>query len=937
MTPSRLTNAAVLASLMALPAAAQEHARFRVTDDVVASRSEPFTATIDGIGNGNRLTPGGGFEPVILRTMFVASGGDGDTVLADATTLSNWDSWTEGTFDGAEIEVLRIENGQFVSVRQDRIPEGGYHASGWTPLNRGKAVPADRTTFLTGWDNYNRLGVPYYYTVRAIDDQGRLSPAAPAVDVVSPAEPGKVPDAPTLDLQPTEEGAAALGAPSGLQARLLRGDGVAQLEWQPVEGAAGYVIYRSDLPEDQQRGYSIDLAGDGPAVQEGDLVMLRKRITDFDRTHLVTNRVWGAAQARTQLAPRSLRNFGGDQNTPPWTLVAHDADTSVEEAGETFLRVDLPGGKPLVVGDYNHSGTDQTWYEVLDPSKPYRFEVWLRGSDTATASFALEGPFGGKAVAGLPKQLALTPEWQKHVVDFSVPEIHDGKRAGRMALTLSGKGQVDVDNFRVYRADAPYLGLLPEDEAALKEAAPSALRTHAFSKLAQRTYDLAQLTDPGGLGSVAGGNTLPQTLEVIEAVESTPWLQIQPHFSREEWLGLAEYLAAPADAGPWAEKRAAQGQTEPWTDVFDRIYLEIGNETWNGLFKPWVFSSMKDAATGETYGTGEVYGLYQEYVLSILEESPVWDALEPRLVPVLGGWVRQSYGFDAARRSPRSRILTHADYIGGWDQGEGPVRPTPEGFASVLAHSPQRTALDAAEAHEALEDLPARDVPLQLGTYESGPGYAMNGLNGTAVTPEQAAEQEKVMKSVAAGTATLDTFLTRMRNGDTIQNYFTFDRGDYWKSHAVWYQGGQPYPSWAWLALLNTELLGDMLKVEAEDVPSRDLEAMGRRKALDDAAQIDVQALRQDDRLSVIVMSRLVPGVPEGQDGHASVEVDLPISAASSLTRYSMTGDYDDNNIEGEAAKIVAEDLPVPAAPSQLRIDDLPPGEVLIYVFDGIE
>ena len=81
-----------------------------------------------------------------------------------------------------------------------------------------------------------------------------------------------------------------------------------------------------------------------------------------------------------------------------------------------------------------------------------------------------------------------------------------------------------------------------------------------------------------------------------------PWLQVEPHFSPAEWQGLVEYLAAPYVPGvdtpvkkPWAYKRHQQGQTAPWTDRFQQIDFEIGNETWNSLFRPWVFDDMTDA------------------------------------------------------------------------------------------------------------------------------------------------------------------------------------------------------------------------------------------------------------------------------------------------------------------------------------------------------
>jgi alpha-L-arabinofuranosidase len=41
-----------------------------------------------------------------------------------------------------------------------------------------------------------------------------------------------------------------------------------------------------------------------------------------------------------------------------------------------------------------------------------------------------------------------------------------------------------------------------------------------------------------------------------------------------------EYLAGPAETAG-GKLRAAQGQLKPWTQVFERIYIEYGNEAWN--------------------------------------------------------------------------------------------------------------------------------------------------------------------------------------------------------------------------------------------------------------------------------------------------------------------------------------------------------------------
>jgi hypothetical protein len=71
-----------------------------------------------------------------------------------------------------------------------------------------------------------------------------------------------------------------------------------------------------------------------------------------------------------------------------------------------------------------------------------------------------------------------------------------------------------------------------------------------------------------------------------------------------EWLGLVECPAAPYDPSedtpekkPRACRRCSRGRRQPWADAFSEIDFEIGNESRNGPFGPWVFEGMTDGAT----------------------------------------------------------------------------------------------------------------------------------------------------------------------------------------------------------------------------------------------------------------------------------------------------------------------------------------------------
>jgi hypothetical protein len=127
-----------------------------------------------------------------------------------------------------------------------------------------------------------------------------------------------------------------------------------------------------------------------------------------------------------------------------------------------------------------------------------------------------------------------------------------------------------------------------------------------------------------------------------------------------------------------------------------------------------------------------------------------------------------------------------------------------------------------------------------------------------------------------------------------------------------------------------------MLAVETRAAPRIDLPEARRRAAVADAPLAAAYATRAGDRLTLVVLSRRTPGHPTPGDGTMAVTVDLPIAAAQGLTRYSQTGDWQSHNVDAQGSRLVAEDLPVPATLPRLDIPALPPGETLVYVFDGV-
>jgi len=938
------------ALLLAAPQVHAQEARFEVSGQAVTPPLMPMTATLSIAGSGVGLLAEG-FEPGIYRTWFLARADARDRVSAALQDLSAWDMLRPGALDGAEVEVLRIEDGRFRQVRVDRVAPGGHLAAGWTDaLPSGQALAPGAREATIDWPRGWRPNAPTWFMVQAVAADGTRSAPSAAVRIDSPDAPGEAGElTPTVDFAPDR--AARSGEPGpALDLQVRRGPGgSATLVWR-AEGAApaAWTVSRASAPP-EAFGSELRLEGEGPPIRAGDLVVVRKRFDDLDPAEFLADRIWTLETGLgARMRPGVLSFWSGERPGVRWRLVPHAPGDAVEGGGRSFLRVDLDPGARVEIGRYNHGPASQSWYPVLTPD-PYRISFRARSPAPATGRVTFTG-FYAREIEPVPFETG--PEWREISLDVrrTAPLPADAP-IGRVQLEFDGPAQVDLDALRMRPADEEFFQLPPMRARQLREAGLSFLRYHAFIKTGRSTYDLAALTDaPGTPSGVPGRNTLPQMLEITRRAGLDPWLQIEPHFTPQEWQGLVEYLAAPAGPdAPWAAKRAALGREAPGTDAFDRILIEIGNETWNGLFAPWTYPEMTDAASGRAYSRGEVYGIHQEHVIGILRASPWWRAagLDDKVEFVIGGWIRQSYGADAAARSPSSRYMTVGAYNGGWDENEGPPDGSKPSFFSVLNQAAQ-VAIPNAEQHaaEARRLSRVREPAVLPGTYEAGPGYALNGLNGARVSREQYAAQERVMKSQAAGVATLDGFLAMARAGFAIQNFFTFNPGETWSSHAIDRNGGQAYPSWKLITLLNHEGLGEMLHVRTLAVPTEDLEGgRGMRRDVRNAPQIAVYATRDGDRVNVFVLSRRIPGHPDPEeDGCTPVEIALPFAAAQSLTVHRMAGPYDAHNIESDAVKIERRPLPAPADASRLRVDaatggeacGMPPASALLYVYEGV-
>jgi hypothetical protein len=957
--PSSSTNTPSVAPSPSAPVTAWNRpASFEITSEVAAPDPGAFSATM-GSGPVNSLLAGGSFEPSVFRHRVRAlkdATGSIDVAAADA---DYYDTWREGFWDGATVRVYRIVGGRFAQVLTDTVRAGGHRASGWNDVLDGKLISPGSRRYVYAFDDWERPDVAYYFTVRAVDASGAESPVASWVSVKNASLTGEPVDAGLVDFEPSPDATpgAAPKAVTGLRYSIDASKHVV-FTWSGGAGAnvAGYRLYRSEYAPTRQRGYGFDLTDRTAEIRAGDMVFLDLKRYDWSRKRYFSGRVWGDWPSSGE--PPLVPGYSDEMADGSWAFERYETPPPFTDGGETSLRIEIPGdGEEHRVYQYNHAGTWQDWYPVLDPGRTYRMEVWMRqqGMADPQVSFQL-GSFYQDEIA--PTTFTVDGDWRRYTTSFTPGQLwQEEGPIGIMGLYFTGPGTLWMDNFRVYAADTAFMDLPAADYAALAESGMSAIRTHDLVKTGFG-YTLDSLTDAPGVLELSGHDArthnLASLLGIFKKARVNPWLQIEMFLSPAEWLGLAEYLAAPYDPAvdtaqtkPWAYKRYQQGQAAPWAGEFGKIQLELSNETWNPLFQPWTFNwqEMIDSTTGTKYESGQLYGLYQEYVISILKSSPYYASLAPKLEWVLGGWTantdEEGYGQTAAASSPSSTWMTLAMYNGGWDEGAAPATATDDGFFRALTYAPQAGIPDAeALARTLAEQRRKGTADYRLGTYEAGPGYSLPGT----ISDEQTEAESRVMKSQAAGVATLDAFLANAQLGFGVQNFFTFGRGrDGWTSHARLANGGQAYPSWQALAMYNRHGTGDFLVTRTLSVPTCDLAASADRNAMTAAPMVAVYATRSGNRYSVFVISRKLDDYPvAGDSGHTPVTLSLPFTSPSSITLYKMAGDPRANNLDAENVKVVSRAISVDAYSKEFAVGPatgggpggMPPGSVYLYIFE---
>lgn len=571
---------------------------------------------------------------------------------------------------------------------------------------------------------------------------------------------------------------------------------------------------------------------------------------------------------------------------PDGVRVALDDTTRAPEGGgRASLRVDLPVAGRVGVSKWYVVPQGPGWVR-FDPASTFRFSGWFKQAAGGRGELTVRcGNLGSKTVG-------LGSEWELVEFDFAGGEA-DGERSG-LEFALSGPGTLWIDNFAVYEVGEGVPGLLepyPDMVGALRDFRPGFIRIWQLQNNKGSVPPLETLLEgyfaQPWIFDARRMETFNQTglgpmLALCEDVGAEPWIIVSTFFGEEDWAKLVEYLAGPADS-PMGSIRARGGRAEPWTDAFETIRLECGNETWNGVFRPQNFPRRPMD-----------YARYADLLFAAARESPHF--VDGKFEFIANGATNSLDGFtlDVAVTSEHADRVDIGNYIGGWEAGS-----TDTGAGGEAAYQ-SRLLYGVTHGRDIVKNFAAtleraterRGRPVRGGVYEAGPGYSLPGPGVEVDWDEQ-----RLGKSLASAIGTLDQYFNHTLSGVDLIGHFAFGRGLYWYTHADTTDAWRPHAVTLACGLRNEHGSGDLLVVESVATPTVDLPARTLVRKRNDGSLREIEepardavpltgchVFRDGDRFSVFLLSRRMAG-------DTTVAVELPWDAVGPFALHRLTGD----------------------------------------------
>ena len=521
-----------------------------------------------------------------------------------------------------------------------------------------------------------------------------------------------------------------------------------------------------------------------------------------------------------------VANKANRNNWMKYKSRASELDTTELAPGGGDASIKLSGPNKLI--QQNYIGALAEHWIRMPEGKDFRFDIMLKQEGmTSGKVHVVVGGYKDTPGAIATHTFEAGTEWAKHSFDFvsKFPgkESLKGKGGGLSTLVIYSDepGTLWIDNIEIYETNAEPGAIRPEAKQALADMSPGVMRIWTGQTNGSLGWTLdnwiadyadQQLSDQrGNKASARSRPNLPDALQLCKDLDAVPWLIVNVSFSPEEWSNLIEYLAGPADS-PYGAKRAAAGRVEPWTDEFDKIYLEMGNETWSKIFRPW--SWMRDVNKSAKYtslmwDTAKKNPYFNDDKIDFIGTG--WAANMRGSDPKNG---KLSHGTKVAQLNKHAELITTAHYAGGFDGITLDAKGKDQQIFNRLYYTPR---INKVQIDNSVDSLKLLGRNMKACDYESGPGYGIPSPG-----KKFSIEGEKVGKSLASAITTLDCYMYAQSQPEYGPiAFFGFNMsGINWSSHNP---DLRPHITTLAITLRNQYCTGDMMQVEGIKVPTIDV------------------------------------------------------------------------------------------------------------------
>ena len=450
------------------------------------------------------------------------------------------------------------------------------------------------------------------------------------------------------------------------------------------------------------------------------------------------------------------RSIPGDSGAGWWTNVAGGGslatefkDLSPETPGKQALKMMAArAGESAGVSSYFDSMAGHSFVQLKGEYRLSLRAKGVGGNNRVHVDLKRQVEHGPEQF--LSKDVVLGSTWRDYSFSFTAAE--DGREVGTVGLTFEANGADvlldDVSLVPVGVSRENPTAFRDEVVETLRELRPGILRYHdgdhlgssidnliasPFARVRAGYSERSSQQDAVPLG-------LHEFLQLCQTVGAEPWFNMPAAMSPGEAKSLIEYLAG-ASSTPYGAKRAAWGQVAPWTAVFPKIHLELGNEEWNGT--TFAGSAMPDPVA---------YGQRAKQIFLAARSTPAYQADKFDLVigtfVLMPDWTQKelanSGGYDSTAIAPY--LFGRFDDASSDEAIFGPMFAQPEMLDSVPSGYVYKQAKVARAA--------ARSANLSV--YETNIGAASGSANQAAF--------EKAIPSIGAGLTVVDHMLLMMRD-----------------------------------------------------------------------------------------------------------------------------------------------------------------------------